>query len=137
MRFLPANDDFVLRTLAAVQGLWSKLQYVVSLRDRDGVYRHWGLARLYGEEVAGRTIEEAHQHLFLEVLRTPVRELWADARETARGRSTPESEFVRELQAAGSALAPRNFGGGSLLHFSSVLAALSGLARRRPNRPGA
>jgi hypothetical protein len=137
MRFLPATEDFVLRTLSAVDGRWSKLQYVVSLRDQDGTYRHWGLARLYGEEQAGRTLESAHQQLFLEVLRTPLRELWADVRQTARGRGAPESEFVRELEAAGRALVPRDYAGGSLRHFNSVLAALSGLARQGPTHPGA
>lgn len=136
MTFLSANEDFVRRTLASVSGDWSKLQYVASLRLHNGVYQHWGLARIYGEEASSRAIADAHRDLFLALLRTPVKELWKDAQEAARRSQTTDLKFVARLDAAREELVPEQYGGGSIRHFNSVLVALSGLARRGATRRG-
>ncbi len=136
MTLLPATEDFVTRSLAALPGRWAKLQYVALLRQ-DGAYAHWGMERIYGQAAAQRAIEQAHRDLFLEILRTPIAELWREAVATARERATSEGELVRELADSANALVPANFGGGSARHFNSVLLALSALARRSATRPGA
>ncbi len=136
MALLAATDDFVTRTLSAVPGRWSKLQYLASLR-RAGGYEHWGLSRIYGELVARRAMEDAHRDIFLEILRTPIRELWKDAVQAARARGTPEEEYILELTRSAETLVPAHYGGGSIRHFNSVLLALSALARRSASRPGA
>ncbi len=137
MTFLSASDDFMLRTLARIPGRWRKLQYVASLREADGSYRHWGLARTYGESAAGRAIQEVHRELFLQLLRAPVRDLWDEARETLQQDPASAATFVAELEASAERLTPPDFGGGSARHFNSVLEALAALARRGSSRPGA
>lgn len=137
MTFLSANEDFVRRTLASVSGDWGKLQYVASLRQHNGVYRHWGMERIYGEEASSKAIADAHRDLFVALLRTPVKELWKAAQEAARRSRTTELKFVAQLHAAREELVPGQYGGGSVRHFNSVLAALSGLARRGATRRGA
>ncbi len=124
------------RSLAALPGRWARLLYLASLRQ-NGTYEHWGMSRIYGSAVAKRAMEEAHRDLFLEILRTPVRELWRDAVQTARERATSERTLISELAASMDALLPANFGGGSARHFSSVLLALEALAKRSANRPSA
>lgn len=136
MTLLPATEDFMTRSLAALPGRWARLQYLASLR-RNGSYEHWGMSRIYGQAVANRAMEDVHRELFLEILRTPVRELWRDAVQTARARATSEQRYVSELARSADSLLPANFGGGSVRHFNSVLLTLRTLAKRSANRPGA
>lgn len=124
-----ALDDFMKRTLAAVPGAWGKLRYIRTLRRPGGRYEHWGMSRIYGEAAAISAIEEAHRAVLLEVLRTPVRDLLADAESSAAAAQLPVNAFLQELSANVPALLPGHMGGGSARHFSSVLQALSCLSR--------
>ena len=137
MTLLSINDDLVYTTLRAVPGLLGRLRYVAGLRDVDGRYSHWGLERVYGQPAARRALAEAHLSLFLQVLRTPLRELRDDLVQVAAAEGEKPGACVAALKANLPALLPPELGGGSARHFSSVLEALSSLGRsgRGATRP--
>jgi hypothetical protein len=133
---LSAFEDFVSRTLAAVPGLLPKLRYCARLRSPEGKYEHWGLVRVHGDSPAQRALQEAHSAVFLEVLRTPLREL---ARESSSGeffRGNGEGHSTA-ANSQGKAMLPANLAGGSALHFYSVLDALAVLCRENASREAA
>lgn len=136
MNFYSPFDDFVLNSLAAIAGLFHKLEYVANLRQEDGSYRHWGLARVHGEDEADQAAMEAHRLLFSKVLNTPLATLLDDAEsQFATGRET--EEYFDYLSQRLPRLAPEGTGKGPVLHFNSVLHAVSALerARSRASRP--
>ncbi len=129
MPLFSAADDFSRKTLAALPGLLSKLRYVAGLRREDGQYAHWGLARTYGEHAAEQAIEAIHKELTIQVLRSPLRNLLEDAVRSAESNDTQLADYVAQLNAEQAHLLPGSLAGGSARHFSTVLQALSGLAR--------
>ncbi len=129
MTFLSASDDFVYTTLRSVPGTLGKLRYLAQLRQADGSYSHWGLARVHGEAAAQRAALDSHSELFLQVLRMPLRELMEEARQLAAADGEKPALWVEQLRSQAALLLPAEPGGGSARHFSSVLAALSSLLR--------
>lgn len=127
-------DDFVGLTLPAVPGVWGKLRYVASLRQEGGRYEHWGLVRLYGDAAVQRALSEAHRTVFLQVLRTPLKDLLKDAELSASELEMEVRCFLAELQRDARLLAPSDKGGGSEAHFNSVVQALSALTSRSRKR---
>ena len=132
MTLLAPFEDFVLRTLATLPAVWSKLDYVAGLRQADRRYAHWGLERTHGQVAAREVLPRAHRELFLEVLRTPLAKLAGDAQRAASEQNQDSAAYVAQLSARGDDLLPDNRGGGSVEHFTLVLDALSTLARGRP-----
>jgi hypothetical protein len=124
-------DDFVRNTLAAIPGILGKLDYVAGLRENCGGYLHWGLARVYGEESAQQAAVEAHRQVFSEILRTPINALLEDAFKCASGRESEAATSLETLFRRAPALMPPGVPSAPALHFSSVLHALSALARTR------
>jgi len=122
-------DDFVFNTLAAVSGLLRKLDYVAGLREQDGTYSHWGLARVYGEISAQQTAAEAHRRLFSRVLSTPLGLLLEDVTGSAKVRDVGAPSYIDSLAQQVPLLLPDNAGRAGGLHFNSVLHALSALLR--------
>jgi len=122
---LPIKDDFLERTLVKIPGVLGKLDYVAELREK-GKYVHWGLARIYGEEVLQRTLAEVHRGLFLQVLRTPLRQLLEEVRRTG-AQPNDVTRYLETLLRNVRSLAPPNLGGGSVAHFNSVVRALLSL----------
>jgi hypothetical protein len=132
MTLLSALEDLLATTLAAVSGIVGKLDYLSSLRDKGrGSYSHWGLARVYGDGAAQQALAEAHRLLFLKVLRTSLRTLRDDVAVSSGALRMPPGEYVENLRTHVPALLPQDLGGGSARHFSSVLHALSSLAKHR------
>ena len=129
-------DDFTQHTLSAVPGSLGKLQYVVGLRQGNGEYFHWGMARRYGEAGASLAIAQAHTELFLSILRTPLRDLWEEARTLSLDQQTELREFILRLRSRGESLVPSELEGGSRHHFNSVLLALCSLAGLSAGRTG-
>jgi hypothetical protein len=121
------REDFEQNTLNSVPGTLGKLEYLAQLREENGRYFHWGLARLHGDEAAGSALEQAHLSQFLALLRTPLPQLWDEIQQAAATHQVKAAEYVRALQQLGQALVPPVTGGGSHRHFSSVLQALSAL----------
>ena len=136
MSLKSAIEDVLETTLAAVSGIFGKLEYISSLRDvgREP-YSHWGLARVYGEAAAQEALAEAHRLLFLKVLHTPLSELRNDMRVSSDASQMKPGEYMENLRSRLPALVPQNLGGGSVRHFSSVLHALSTLASHRTRIP--
>ena len=75
MPLFSASEDFARRTLSAISGLLSRLGYMTSLRDKEGNYSHWGLARTHGVAAAAEAMRLAHVEVLDEVLRTPLSQL--------------------------------------------------------------
>jgi hypothetical protein len=120
---LPIRDDFVLRTLSNIPGILGKLDYVSELRENDR-YLHWGLTRIYGEEATQRALEEVHCELFLQMLRTPLPQLVKDLACSAAGKLVEPRDFLESLVRKSKSLLPPEVGGGSVVHFNSIVAAL-------------
>ena len=131
MVLLSALEDFVVRTLGALSGPLSRLAYIGSLRHSNGLYEHWGLTRAYGDHAAASAISDAHTQVWLQVLRTPLRKLAAEAETSASGITADDVVRWRNQPAA---LTPSNPGGGSPRHFHSILLALSQLPHSVPER---
>jgi hypothetical protein len=128
MTLLSAAEDFTQKTLSAVPTLLGKLKYVSGLRRNDGQYEHWGLIRVYGMQAVQQALEDMHRELVLTVLRMPLRELVADAAQSADYEETSVGDYVARLS-ADAHLLPDSIGGGSVRHFNTVLQALSNLIR--------
>jgi hypothetical protein len=127
MTFQSPFDDFVLNSLAGGAGLFGKLDYVAGLRQGDGAYSHWGLARVHGEIAAHQAASEAHRLLFSRVLTMPLSLLLNDAAQSQSGLGL--EQYLEYLSERGTVLAPQGAGAGPVLHFNSVLRAISFLAR--------
>ena len=116
-------EDFKLRTLSAISGLWAKLLYVAELRSEDGNYEHWGHSRLHGEGRSQEALAQAHSELYIELLRTPISELAKELE--AVGDENEPAPAARRLAENEAKAVPQNFRGGSPRHFSSVVLAVS------------
>src|SRR3954468_1480232 len=137
MTLLSAEQDFELRTLAALASPLAKLAFCASLRDASGTYSHWGLTRAHTSENAERAIAAAHTRIFLEVLQTHLRTLVLAERQ-ARNRADQDfQEFVSELRRDLNRLVPADCAGASAQHLSFVLEALSALEGERATRRAA
>lgn len=131
MTLLSASEDVLTTTLAALPGVWGKLDYVSGLRNQDGRYDHWGLARLHGEAAVQHALGAAHRDVFLEILRTPLAPLLQDAMLSAADRELDAATYLAQLTSRWRKLLPPDPAGGLEAHFSSVLTSLSKLARTR------
>lgn len=129
MNLFSASEDLAERTLKHVDGTLRRLLYLVTLRDLDGNYHHWGMARVFGDEASVRAAQEAHKEVIHEVLRKSLRELWEELETTGElvGRA-PNSE-IEELRAQGRRVVPPGCSEAAESHLNSVLHALSELAR--------
>jgi hypothetical protein len=110
---LSAFEDFTKRTLSAIAGLWAKLLYVTGLRLPDGKYEHWGHGRVHGEQNSQLALARIHSGLYLEVLRTPLRDLM---QEWERSETATEELPLK----AAKLIVPSDLQGGSPRHFNSI-----------------
>jgi hypothetical protein len=131
MNLFSAYDDFVNRTLHAVPGWLGKLDYVAGLRQKDGVYLHWGLTRVHGPNVVQQAATQAHQDVIAHIVRTPMRDMLKDAGDSGREKQLSVARYLDSLVQKGDDLLPARLSAGPARHFNSVLQALSALARRQ------
>jgi len=129
MKLKSALEDFELTTLDAVPGLLGKLSYTSSLHDGSGMYRHWGLERVYGADDAQHAINAAHRMLLSRVLKTPLPVLLDDLRTSCGDEHHTETEFLFSLTETRSL--PKPLSPASPAHLRSVLHALSALLENR------
>jgi|SRR5438270_175143 len=115
-------EDFLKTTMAAMPGYWHKLVYLAGLRSSGHKYGHWGMARRYGLTASHSAISAAHADLFLQVLRTPVRELVEDA--SASSERENQTHLLQELWESRGRMIPTDLGGGSAKHFEVTLLAV-------------
>jgi hypothetical protein len=74
----PASDLW-RNTLSQIPSVFGRLVYLTSLRNHNnGVYEHHGLAMVFGDDVANRALQEAHQNAFAEWLNYSLEQQKAD-----------------------------------------------------------
>lgn len=129
MTLKSVKEDLQGRTLQAVAGLLGKLDYFASLRQDDGSYSHWGLSRVHGENAAQQALGEAHRNLVSLILQTPLRKLRDDVEESSAQKNVGQAHFLEELENREARSVPGEPVAGLRRHLSSVLHALSALAR--------
>ena len=116
-----AFEDFMKRTLNGLHGVWSKLNYIRELRDSDGRYKHWGLARTYSEEATNEMIADVHSELYLQILRTPLPELFEQLEMSAEDADCSASQLAEQLLKQKQRITPSDMRGGAPEHMRSVL----------------
>lgn len=128
MRLRSAFEDFESRTLAAVAGLLGRFSYVGTLHAGGGIYKHWGLTKIYGEDAAQRAICSSHRGLLTAILRKPLAWLLTDVSESC-AKGEPEEEFLTTLVD----MQPKPASPAAKAHLKSVLNALLALVENRSN----
>ncbi len=124
-----ALEDLRASTLKAVSGSLRRLEYVSGLRNnQEGTYTHWGLARVHGEFSAANALHQQHRLVLSSILSKPLQQLLADAEACSQAVGMTTVSYLERL-AQEQDLLPPDAGAGSARHFSSVLHALSSLAR--------
>jgi len=119
MTLTSAYDDLRIRTLSALPGLWARLRYLAGLRTPDGAYQHWGMSRTYGPEAAQKAAAAAHSDVFVQFLRTPLKQLSREFSDASSSSGEPVNW---------SLYVPGDPGGGSEKHFNSIVSALRQLS---------
>jgi hypothetical protein len=131
MTLRSALQDLRETTLAAVSGLLATLAYLASLRRREGGYMHWGLSLVHGEEASDRALKTAHSEALSAVLRTPMKELVEDLRESSLQSEKNAVAYVEGMRDQGTELLPSPQDDASAKHLNSVLVALSKLEQNQ------
>jgi hypothetical protein len=135
MRLRSALEDFEANTLGAVPGLLGRLFYLGRLHAGDGTgngkYDHWGLAKIYGDEVAQGAIRTSHRILLSEVLKKPLALLLKDVRVSCSNEHRTEEDLLNSLTFASPL--PKPLSPAARAHLGSVLNALSALVESRNN----
>lgn len=76
-----ASADLWKQTLSRIPTAYGRLAYLVSLRDpNSGIYRHHGLAAVFGRDESARALRESHEQAFLEWLQLDLASKTADLR---------------------------------------------------------
>ena len=125
MTLKSALQDLRETTLAAISGMFAKLDYLASLRSREGGYRHWGMSLLHGTESSDRALKAAHGEVLSRVLRTPIQSLVEDLRKSSQERGVSAQVYAQQLRAQVGDLLPAQPDEASVRHLNSVLVALS------------
>jgi len=130
MTLSSALEDLRETTLKALSFRLQRLEYLSGLRDAAGTYTHWGLARIHGEEPAAKALAHEHRALISKILATPVQSLLEDLEECSQQAGMPPAAYLEHLSRL--YLTPPDLGSAGKRHLSSVLHALSSLAKARP-----
>jgi hypothetical protein len=123
-----ALEDLRGTTLKAMSGSLRQLEYLARLRNSQGTYTHWGLARVHGDAAAGKALEQEHRAVVAKILSTPIQRLLADVEECSRQAGMTSAQYLEKL-AQELNLLPPDPGAGSERHLNSVLRTLSSLAK--------
>ena len=74
-----ASADLWRNTLSQIPTVFGRMSYLASLRDpNSGQYKHHGLALVFGEAEANRTLRISHKQVFVEWLRFNLEQQKAD-----------------------------------------------------------
>ncbi len=85
-----ATADMFKNTLSRIPTLFGRLAYLASLRDSNsGVYRHHGLASIFGREESRNALSQCHQTVFQEWLNLSLAEKRGDLFEYFDGLDEP------------------------------------------------
>jgi len=98
-----AIGDLWRRTLSQIPTVYGRLAYLASLRDQNsGIYRHHGLAAMFGRDESSRALRESHEETFLEWLNMPMREKKLDLGRHFSGLEDPVPVVVEYLLSTGA-----------------------------------
>ena len=139
MNLFSPSEDLAVRTLKHVHGTFRRLLYLATLRDKDGNYRHWGMAHVFGDEASKLAAQEAHREVLNEILRKPLEELWRELA-GAEGTQGDLRSQIEALAVSGRLVVPPGCSEAAECHLNSVLHALRELAQApagSSNRPAA
>jgi hypothetical protein len=138
MKLKSALEDLHETTVEALEGCLRRLEYFGGLRsndkndkNKDGEYKHWGLARVYGELPAKKALVQTHRSLVSQILATPIKSLLEEIDTSSALTGLPPASYVEKLRNPDLNLLPPAPGPGSARHLNSVLQALSALLKNR------
>jgi hypothetical protein len=81
-----AAADLWRNTLSQIPTLFGRLVYLASLRNgNSGVYEHYGLAQVFGDKDADRTLRQSHTQVFSAWLNLNLEQQKADLEEYLSG----------------------------------------------------
>jgi hypothetical protein len=135
MRLKSAFEDFESSTLPAIAGLLGRFSYIGRLYVGEGVYEHWGLEKIHGEDQARRAIRSSHRVLLTAILRKPLASLLADLSLSCANSELTRTEFLTSLNVA----PPTPISPAAGAHLRSALSALLALveSQRSASHQGA
>ena len=133
---LSALEDFMLRTMNVLQGVWSRLNYIRELRKPDGTYQHWGLVQIHGAKATHAMIAQVHSQLYLQLLRTPLPDLLEQLQVSAEDADCSATQMAHQLRRSAGQITPQDLRGGAPEHLKAVLV-IADLLSRHSNRQSA
>jgi hypothetical protein len=90
-----ATADLFKNTLSRIPTLFGRLAYLASLRDSNsGVYRHHGLASIFGRDESRKALSQSHQTVFQEWLNLPLADKKDDLSAYLNGLDDPRPEVL-------------------------------------------
>jgi hypothetical protein len=91
-----AVADLFKNTLSKIPTVFGQLGYLAALRDPDsGVYRHHGLAAIFGRDESRRALAESHERVFQQWLNLSLAKKSADLLEYLEGLRDPKPAVLR------------------------------------------
>lgn len=97
-----AAGDLWKHTLSQIPTAYGRLSYLASLRDiNSGIYRHHGLAAMFGREESSKALRESHEESFREWLNLPLRDKKHDLMQYFAGLDDPMNIVVEHLADSG------------------------------------
>ena len=97
-----AAGDLWKHTLSQIPTAYGRLSYLASLRDQNsGIYRHHGLAAVFGREESSKALRESHEEAFFEWISFSMREKKMDLTQYFAGLEDPVSVVVQHLLNSG------------------------------------
>jgi hypothetical protein len=91
-----AVADLFKNTLSSIPTVFGQLGYLAGLRDPDsGVYRHHGLAAIFGRDESRKALAVSHQRVFQQWLNLSLEKKRADLAEYLDGLRDPKPAVLR------------------------------------------
>src|SRR5882724_1524429 len=101
MTLTSALEDLRSTTLKTIVGGLRRLEYLSGLRDGEGNYTHWGLARVHGELAAAKALAEEHRTVTSNLLALPMSYLLEDLHESSEQAGVPAIIYLERLSSQG------------------------------------